>query len=178
MLLLAAFHAVGQEVVFANTTLTPPPDRLVRGMDGFGLIGTNWCAQLYYGPDERSLSPVNAPPRHFYDGTTTLPGVWNGARRTLNGFAPGEMAILRIKVWDCALFEDFDTAVTAGGIYGTSMPFSYAIPATGSPISEFWMHNFVGFTLVPEPTTTGLLVISGAVLFLRFRRRKWMCSNT
>jgi hypothetical protein len=161
------------EVVFANNVLTPPPDRLVYNPDGVTpLVGTNWCAQLYYGANEASLNPVTAPPQRFFVGTTTPPGIWSGARRTLDGFSMGQSVILQVRVWDCALFPNFNAAMAGGGIFGSSIPFSYTIPPQGSSINEYYMANFAGFTLIPEPAPIALIATGAAVVFARFRVRE------
>jgi hypothetical protein len=170
LLMKWSVHSQGR-VLFANRVLTPPPDRLVYNVDGVTpLVGSNWCAQLYYGRDASSLNPVSAPPRLFYDPNTTPPGIWNGALHTLVGFSTGETAILQVRVWDCALFQDFDSAQAGGGTYGISVPFSYLVPPSDS--IAYTMVNFQGFSLVPEPTMIGLFVVSAAVVFARFRRRE------
>jgi hypothetical protein len=169
--LFAAFSVFGQAVVnFSNNVLSQPPDRLVRYIDGITpLVGTNWCAQLYYGRDADSLSPVAAPPRRFRDASTTPPGIWNGAMRTLDGFAIGEIATLQVRVWDSTLFEDFDSAIAAGAIHGRSVPFAYVVPPPLSQSEAFYMENFQGFSLIPEPNVV-LLGLVGAVLLVLRRR--------
>src|SRR5688572_4134634 len=67
------------------------------------LAGTNWVAQLYYGPDVSALIPVAAPPARFRPTTTPVPGIWVGGLRTLIGFAPGEPMIVEVRVWDQSL---------------------------------------------------------------------------
>jgi hypothetical protein len=166
------FQCNGQgDVIFGNLPLlgVSSHDVLVRNVDGFPLVGTNWCAQLYYGQDQSSLAPTLAVPRRFRDGTEFPPGVWSTASRNLTGFSPGDTVILQVVAWDCALFTTYEAAVLANGIRGQSAPFAYVIPTPGSPLSSYYMENFRGFTLVPEPGAFVLLAVFGGVLLLRLR---------
>ena len=164
-------------VNFANAVnFASSADRLVRDVTGVPLTGSNYFAQLYYGrlnaPAE-SLVAVTAAPATF-----SLPGVgregrWFGGMRTLTGFSDGQTVTLQVRVWDSAAGPTWEVAAQngfAGTQYGQSEVFSYSIPITGPPQAWF-IENFRGFTLVPEPSVIGLAIIGAAVL-LFVRRYK------
>ena len=146
-----------------------PPSVLVYLAPGFPLVGTNWVAQLYYGApgsSEVSLIPVATPPAPFREPTTSLPGTWKGGTRTLIGFynngGPNDPinVELQVRVWDVTQPPPLYT--------GKSSLFIYTIPAAGSPPAAFSMSGFVGFTLIPEPSTP-LLISLGLLLALFFK---------
>src|SRR5687768_13561318 len=108
--------------------------RLVTDVDGTTrLVGTNYAAQLYYGTDPQSLQAVTTAPARFRVPTTTQPGTWAGGNRTLTGFAAGMTATLQVGIWDSNAGATLDQARAAGGFWGLSQPFTYTVPAPGSP---------------------------------------------
>jgi hypothetical protein len=80
---------------------------------------------------------------------------------------------LQVRVYNATLFPaGYTAAVAGGGRTGFSTAFDYTVPSGGTPApNEFWMANFGGFTLVPEPSTIALGVLGLAGL-LFIRRRK------
>lgn len=161
-------------VIFANHVLSPPPDRLVRDVNGQSLVGTNFLAQLYYGSvgaSTGSLTPVAAPPATFRGSTTSIPGTWLGGPRTLEGFTAGNVVSLQVRVWDVAVGSTWEDALAVGfdgTQYGASSVFSYIVP-TGQPGSDLTMQNFQGFTLVPEPSV-GIFGVIGLVVIGFWKR--------
>jgi hypothetical protein len=160
-------QAVGV-VDFANDrNFRIPADRLVRDVSGIPLLGTNYFAQLYYGPldaDPSSLDPVASPPARFRPPTHTLPGTWAGGNRTLWGYVAGDMVTLQVRVWDGTVADSYEQARAqdfGGTQHGVSEPFSYWVPELGGSFDSY-IENFRGFTLVPEPSLA-LLVIIGIV---------------
>jgi hypothetical protein len=171
VLLVGVTGALAQVVDFNNNrTFTTPGDRLVRDSDmTTPLVGTNYVAQLYYGADASSLQPVTSTPARFRVETTASPGTWSGGNRTLTGFASGSTVTLVVRAWDANL-GTFDQA-RAAGAWGESAAFTYIIPPAGSPPAAFYMENFRGFSLVPEPSVIGLGLIGvGALVWLRRRK--------
>src|SRR4030095_15468088 len=82
--LAAGAHAQGV-VTFANQVLIPTP-YVINGFDGSRLTGTQYGAQLYYGPSESSLTAHTAAPNRFRAPGAALAGTWSittGANRTL-----------------------------------------------------------------------------------------------
>jgi len=144
--------------------------RLVFYSDGTRLVGTNYAAQLYYGADAASLQPVTTAPARFRPPTTTAPGTWSGGNRTLTGFTAGMTVILQVAVWDTSVGLTFDQARAAGVWWTQSSPFTYTIPAAGSPPAAFYMENLRGFTCIPEPSIIGFGLVGGLTMLL-FRRR-------
>src|SRR5689334_15683978 len=73
-----------------NVAFLTPADRLVYfdcvGPGGTPIVGTNIVAQLFYGADASSLTPLSTVPHTFRPSTTTIPGTWMGATRTFSGF--------------------------------------------------------------------------------------------
>jgi hypothetical protein len=170
-----------QPVDFANDrTFVTAADRLVRDVFLAPLVGTNYVAQLYYGPEGASadsLLPVTTSPAQFRATTTTIPGTWRGGYRTLAGLMLDQTATLQVRVWDSTVGASWEEAVAAGfggTQYGTSALFSYRIPVTGSP-QLYYIENFRGFTLVPEPATA-MLVLAGLFAWT-LMRRKGNCSS-
>jgi hypothetical protein len=164
-----AASCFGQGLVyFSNhSAFVTTADRLVRAPGGMPLANTDFVAQLYFGPDASSLQPVAAVPSHFMPISTSSPGLWFGGIRTLSGFPAGSTATLQVRVWNISLYPTFEQAVTAGGVYGQSLPFLYTVPAAPLPPPQaFYMDNFRGFQLVPEPSSVALLLIGAAAFFL------------
>jgi hypothetical protein len=128
---------------------------------GIPVTGSNWAAQLWYGPDPNSLTAI-APPialfRNVEPGTAGA-GTWVGGTRTLNGFTHGQTATLQVKVWDISRYSTFDEAtLSPGAIFGASEPFSYTVPPVGTAEGRE-MVNLRHFALVPEPRVFFLLPV-------------------
>jgi hypothetical protein len=159
-------------VAFATANPGPGPDRLVHDVGGAPLVGSDlaqpatFVAQLYYGANASSLAAHTAAAARFRPGTTG-PGIWLGGTRTLTGFAPGQTVTLQIVAWDMRTGGTYETA----GLRGASQTFTYQVPANGSPPPSYFMENFSGFSLVPEPSVIGLGLIGVGALFM-LRRRK------
>jgi len=137
---------------------------------GVPLVGTNYVAQLYYGPDAASLVPVTSAPARFRPPTTTAPGTWSGGNRTLSAFTAGMTATLQVAVWDSNFGLTFEQARAGGAFWGLTPTFTYTVPAAGSPPAAFYMENLRGFVLIPEPSIIGL-GLAGGLAMLLFRRR-------
>jgi hypothetical protein len=163
-----AFSAFGQGTVnFANH-----PDIWMDGIDrrvyfdlvgGAGVVGTNYVAQLWYGPDASSISSFAPRLAPFRPTDAPPPGVWLGGVRTLDGFGPGQTATLQVKVWDITLFSTYEQASrTSGAIFGASQPFQYMVPPVGS-VEGFTLDNLRAFALVPEPS---VIVLSAFAVFV------------
>src|SRR5688572_7926756 len=92
--LAGALGALAQTVDFNNTrTLSATADRRVYKIPSGPLVGTHFVAQLYYGANAGSLSPVTSNPVRFRNipNTDPLAGTWSGATRTLTGFNAGDV---------------------------------------------------------------------------------------
>lgn len=158
-------------------------DRLVRFPDNTAITGTNYIAQLYWTvgtvADDSVLSPMTAIPGgnavvRFRPSNTTAPGVWIGGNRTLQSLPgqpllPGTVLTLQVRAWDFFQGATFEEAA-GRGLFGRSGLFSYTVPTPGDPPSAYYIENFRGFTLVPEPSVI-ILGALGALAFL-LRRRK------
>jgi len=185
-LLIGAYGAFGQGVVnFRNENLLAPPDRLVRGTDmTTPLSGTTFAAQLLYGADSASMTP-HPTLAYFRVPTTSLPGTWLGSNRTLSNVAAplvppaggqtvGPQIWVQVLVWDSGTGRtmNYDQARAAGALWGTTGLFQYQQRLTDPADSlDTAMRNFVGFSLVPEPSVIGLGLIGIGALFM-LRRRK------
>jgi hypothetical protein len=169
--LTGVFGALAQTVDFNNTrTFATVADRRVYYWTfGASLVGTDYVAQLYYGANASSLTPVTSNPVRFRNVPISDPlaGTWSGATRTLTGFNAGDIVTLQVWVWDSTGGATFQTTQ----FRGQSGTFTYRIPAAGSLPSDYYMENFRGFTLIPEPSVIALGAI-GAAALLVLRRRK------
>ena len=161
-----------------NSAFATVANRLVNNTlisGGAPLVGTDFVAQLYFGSAGTaagSLTAVTTAPARFRVATTSSPGTWSGGTRTLDGIASGVTATLQVRVWNATAFPaGYDAAVAGGGVRGASDPFTYTVPAAGSPPAAFFIENMRGFTLVPEPSTIALGVLGLAGLVF-IRRRK------
>ncbi|MCI0748721.1 MAG: hypothetical protein L0Y58_25210 [Verrucomicrobia subdivision 3 bacterium] len=166
----AAAFLLGAEnsVNFNNAVpFRTPGDRLVRGVDGQPLVGTNYWVQLYYGSALDALIPVDSAPARLRVPATVVPGTWSGGgTRTLNGFMSGQTVWLQLRVWDSTFGPTPEQAQSAGGSVARSSVFSYTIPPLGSAPSAYFMENFGGVSLLtPEgaPPTLSITSTNGIV---------------
>jgi len=146
-------------------------------MFGQPIVGTNFIAQLLYEttPGNFTAHPETA---NFYSDTR-FQGWWNGGDRTLTG-AGGDLTSVRMQVraWDGAQADPsqyalltFEDAVAAGNQWGVSGVFTYLEFLSGAPSpSDYWMKNFQGFSLVPEPSAWALFALGMGWLVWRRRR--------
>ena len=187
-LLIGAYGAFGQGVVnFRNENLQSlPGDRLIRMPDNTTpVIGTTYTVQLFYGSDPASLAPHTVL---AYFRPSLTPGTWSGANRTLaNTAAPpppdpvtgaagvGPVVWMQVRAWDAGTGRTltYDQARAQGGLWGQSIVYSYQQKSSSPPdlINDTMMRNFLGFSLVPEPSVIGLGLIGIGALFM-LRRRK------
>lgn len=160
------------KIDFANQRVyATVADRLVYGVDGSRLVGTNFIAQLWYGTDEASLRahPTTAT---FRPGTPSQPGTWIGGTRTLTG-VPYSTATtpsfvqVQVRAWDSATGSSYDTAT----VRGESLSWRWQVPQSTAPTASFYMEDLRSFMLIPEPSVIGLGVLGIGALFL-LRRRK------
>ena len=160
--------SLGQGVDFSNTLpFVTPADRRVYASDGLPLVGTHFVAQLYYGTAASSLTPLTTSPVQFRNVSVTDPlaGKWVGAHRLLEGMMSGQVATLQVRAWDATGGLTIDKARLLGRAWGESATFTYRIPSIG-PDSDWYMEGFRSFTLVPEPSTIGLIIIGLGSLWL------------
>jgi len=154
----------------AFTTATDQSRLVYLGSIGAGkeLIGTQFAAQLYYGPSAANLQAVATTGNLFRAAGTTSPGTWSsGGTRTLTGFLAGDTVMLQVRAWDTTTGATYDAATTRGA----SQVFSYVVPAAGSLASAFYK-NLRGFAVVvPEPSTFAFAGI-GLLGLIMARRRK------
>lgn len=176
-----ALQAADSAVTFQNNVFTP--SRLVTFDSTFGaLSGTgvrngvsgtsSYVAQLFtvVGGVETAVGAT----ANFRAATTTSPGTWSGASRTLTGIAPGTAVSLVVKAWDSAA-ASYDAAKAGNGLgFGKSAVFSYTQPDPVLLPSDTYMTGFAGFSItqnvVPEPSTVALAALGVAGLV--FLRRK------
>jgi hypothetical protein len=164
----------GTFVVFQNNVLTPPPDRLVRDVNGNPLVGTNYVAQLTVGLSPDSLQPTTAAPSRFRVETTSQPGTWSGNTINLQTpSGPGSVLMMQVRVWDSTL-GTFEQACAIGQA-GVLPLFTWLVPSGTGPITEHYMHGFVGGTPLPcpEPGSFALLLVAlplAAICYFKRRR--------
>src|SRR2546426_8863089 len=88
---------------------------------GVRLTGTQYVAELYFGADASSLTPLTVSISRFRSTTTSFPGKWAtfgiyGPNDfiTLPGIPFGDTATLQVKVWDFSQFATYEAAVDNG----------------------------------------------------------------
>jgi hypothetical protein len=146
MVCLAAAVGFSQGLVdFRNHVLPESSDHRIYTFDDTPLVGTNFVAQLYYGSDVWTLRPVLSSPARFRNVTpgSTLAGTWSGGYRTLDGFSPGNVVTMVVKVWDSTRGSTPEEAGQNGGLAFAPPPFTYTLPPpdTGNP-TNYYMYNF------------------------------------
>jgi len=182
-----ACSSFGQGTVDFNnkaSVLGSANDYMVRFASDNSLVvnvGTStYVAQLWYGAVGSAASSFAAidPTAPFRVPTTTLPGTWNGAARTIPapyGLTGTTSVALQVRVWDTSLAADWTAAnlPTYTGQLGASAPFTFNFIASSPPaVTDDDMIAFRGFTIaaVPEPSTFALLGL-GALGMMIFRRK-------
>lgn len=141
-------------VTFQNNVFTPSRlvtfDALTGNLAGSGVRngvfdGASYVAQLFRVVDGTEI-PIGAP-ANFRAATTTQPGTWSGASRTIVGVNPGETVMLKVKVWDKSV-ATYELALAAFGLLkGQSAVFAYSQPVVVTVPSDTYMWNFQGFAL-------------------------------
>lgn len=159
MLWLCPILLLGQGLVNVNNRGLPTPQLVTIPDSGGGaaqaLVGTQWVAQIVYGPSNLPLGD----PMPFRGSTTASPGTWNpGAQgiRTLQGFDIGANVTMQVRVWDSSVFSSWAEAAealaagappaTGETAVGSSSPFTYTVGSSTNPAS-LTLQNFRGFTL-------------------------------
>jgi len=185
-------------VTFANASTTgglPAGNRNVRWssvasfinplLTAGGNVSSNYAgvnlsslrAQLFFGTgsDLNTFTPVDFDHNGistFKQSTSATAGSWFNKSVTLNGVLPGQTRDFIVVVWDSSLSPDPRSLEAKTGLWGSSNPFSYTVPAGGTPApSEFLMLNFTGMTVglffFPEPSTAAILGLGGMLVLLR-----------
>jgi hypothetical protein len=142
-----------------NRNFATVADRDVYNVDGTPLLGTQYLAQLYYGPDVSNLQPVANAPARFRDPAnvpagSSLAGTWVGGSRVLAGFAEGQTVTLEVRVWDSTTGATYETAA----VHMQSASFSYTIPFRGAAPAAYYMENFRGIRPLTPPIPAALTI--------------------
>jgi hypothetical protein len=166
-------------VHFGNRELPDPPDRRVRDVLSQPITGTNFIAQLLYETSPGSLTPHTDVAR-FY-GSPNLAGWWLATPLRLEGAGGAGVPVqVQVRVWDAGFGGTtevppltFEEAARLGRAWGASEIFTYTQQIGGGvpDIRDWYMLDFRGFQLVPEPGTWALLAIGSGVLLWQCRRR-------
>jgi hypothetical protein len=140
--LIAVANVLAQGTVnFRNSVLPTPPDRRFYHGDGMTpLAGTNYVAQLYYGSNVWTLQSHTTSPAPF---SSSMPGTWLGGNRTLNGFPPGSLVTMAVKVWDSRYGSTPEEAARNGALCMGTHPFTYTVPPQGADPTNYYMYGFV-----------------------------------
>lgn len=155
--MVVAAEAQQISINFCNSCLPSPPDRLVRDINGVPLVGTNYVAQLYFGGSPSTLTAHTGAPLRFRIPTTTLPGTWSGANRTIVA-AHGQELYLQVRVWDSNTGATYDEARVSGSQYGEWAVFTWiACPQAPQPDCELMM-GFPGIQLTRFPRPSNLAI--------------------
>jgi len=157
--LISGGRLAAQGVVNVNNRGLVPP-QLVMTQDGTPLAGTQFVAQIVYGPAPGSLTNKLGDPMPFRSTTSAFPGTWNpGANgiRTLEGYVEGQTVFMQVYVWNTALISGLEDARASVGLYWTcrisgpaadaSQAFTYRVGSASEP-SSLQLVNFRSFTLI------------------------------
>ena len=152
--------AVAQGLVNVNNRGLNPA-RLVLDSAGSPLVGTNYVAQILYGPDSQSVTNELGAVMPFRPRTTTSPGTWNPlvgtGIRTVPGFPSGTTVWMKVRVWDRSNYPTWrevvassDPVPVCGSIYGESSAFPVTLGFLDQP-SSGTIVNFPGLQLASTP---------------------------
>jgi hypothetical protein len=177
-LFVAASNGFGQgsSLNFCNepAVFSDGVDRYVYSdvVGGNRLVGANWMAELYFGPNASSLTPVTSSLSIFRSSSSApaLWGTWVCKDVSLLGSLPGSMVALQVRVWDQSLFSTFEQAQAGGGAYGMSAPFSFVIPS--GPLDDNHLTGLRAFSLVPEPSVIAFGVLGICALLFRLNKHR------
>ena len=187
-MLAQSFTCFGQGTVNFNNNISVGGDHLVYLDIPLGsnpVVGTNYVAELYYGPlgtPESSLIPLASSLSHFRITSTTSPGTWSGKTVTLPIGGVNIPISVEVKVWDITLFPTWEEEYQAwlppkygGGRFGASGVFTYTEVSSRPPLTtDTQMVTMPAFTLqwIPEPTALSLSLVGVSGLLLRGARRR------
>ncbi len=160
--LISGGRLAAQGLVNVNNRGLVPP-QLVMTQDGVPLTGTQWVAQIVYGPAPGSLTNKLGDPMPFRVSTTAFPGTWipggipgaNGIR-TLVGYVEGQTVFMQVYVWNTALYSgleearggwDLWTCRISGPSFGASGAFTYRVGSASDP-SSLQLVNFRSIILL------------------------------
>jgi hypothetical protein len=156
--LISGGRLAAQGVVNVNNRGLNPP-QLVVTQDGVPLTGTQFVAQIVYGPAPGSLTNKLGDPMPFRSTTSAFPGAWNpGANsiRTLEGYVEGQTVFMQVYAWNAALYSGLEeardgfllwTCRISGPSFGASGVFTYRVGPSSNP-SSLNLVNFRSFTLL------------------------------
>ena len=137
-------------------------------LTGQRVDGTNYLAQLFYGPAgtvENALISVNNPPAHF--GTGTLRGyitaATGGGVRTFEALPAGAPATVQIRAWEASLGPDYGTAyqnwLMSDGTKVLGHSKVITVTMTEPPLTPASLSGLnPGFFLFPFPASSGLQI--------------------
>lgn len=164
-------------VLFSNSAATLGTAQPILGIDGVGLTGTGFLAQLWAGPNEASLAPIGDALSFRPTGTKGI--LLNSSPdRVIASVAGGAAAVCQIRAWDAAGGATWDAGSKfEGGSSGMSATFTVTTGGGGVPPGPpAALTGFQGFKLtanpvtpiVPEPSTLALGALGlGALLWRR-----------
>ena len=181
---LVAFNSsVAQSTFVFVNYIQGALDAPVFDSNGNRLAGSDYVAMLYGGATTDSLGPaygagfqIMSPEPFVY--RLDLGGGYFGRPGyvTIYGVVPGGMAWLQVRAWDSRLGATYEDVVARGiGGYGESNLFqkSGGDPEGGVPTPPEPLIGLQSFNLlpvVPEPSSTTLLLLGLSVL-------RWQCSR-
>ena len=151
-------------VLFSNRLPGWGVDAPVFARDGTTpLSGASFLAQLYLGPTPELLRPAGLP-APFLSGEDA--GYWQfqpGEFVVVPGVAPGEEALIQVRVWEAAAGGSFEEAVAQGGTVGASGILGVV---TGGGPDGIWPVALTGLSsfnlvappaIVVSPASTGVM---------------------
>jgi hypothetical protein len=167
-------------VDFQNRNTAFGVDAKVVDLNGAGLEGTAWAAQLYFAPgvvaNDSSLQAVG-PIVNFRTGPAAgyIQIASDQRAVALPGVAPGAQATLQMRAWNTAAGATYEAAQgnLSAGITGKSNLITVSTGGAGEPPGPpAALVGLLGFQVVPvpEPATIALGLLGAGVLFLRRRK--------
>lgn len=145
--------SLAQGLVDVNHRIVGP---IVTDPGGMPLTGTNYLAQIVYGPHFDSITNLLGGPMPFRAPTTASPGTWDPGTeniRVLSGFTEGQRVWMQVRVWDSEIFPSWlhvSAALASGShiteTYAGSSSFEYVVGSAQNPDSLLLV-NFHGFQL-------------------------------
>ncbi len=144
-------------------------------VDSLDFGGVNARAGLYYGPQGTPAEALvlHVPPAGFGLGASA--GHPLLVNINLDGVAPGAPATVEIRVWDTgtatATYADAAALSSSRGVYlGTSGLFNIVLGNPSEPPPPVLTIPDFSITYVPEPSSIGLVVLSGLTGLFLLRR--------
>jgi hypothetical protein len=173
----------GATVLFSNSAATLGTAQPILGVDGVGLTGTGYLAQLWAGPSPESLAPIGEPLTFRTTGTKGIL-VNSSPDRSIPTVAPGAVACFQVRAWAAVGGDNWEGGSSypfwLGGQSGRSYVWQASTGGGGQPpapptalvgMTSFSLSYNWGAMPIPEPSTLSLAGLGGVALAWSLRRK-------